>query len=62
MPHDANGVELKVGDIVNMPFKVKQVHLSEEYCNLDLESCYKMYPSDNRTTLSAVNSRQVEKK
>jgi hypothetical protein len=59
MPHDAQGRELKVGDTVIMPFTVKEVHMTEEFCNLKLESCFPMPGRHERTTLSEVNTRQV---
>lgn len=59
MPHDAKGRLVEVGDIVMMPFKVKMVHSAEDFCNCDLESVYKMPGNDSRTSLSAVNTRQV---
>lgn len=59
MPHDARNRELKVGDTVVMPFTVKGVHSTEEFCNLDLESCFPMPGRNERTRLSEVNTRQV---
>ncbi len=61
MPHDRNGRLLKVGDIVNMTFKIKDIYNTEEYCNVSLESVLSMPPTENKTTLSAVNTKQVEK-
>jgi hypothetical protein len=61
MPHDCNGKLLKVGDVVNMQFKIKEIHNTEEYCNVNLESVLTMPPTGNRTTLGAVNTKQVEK-
>lgn len=61
MPHDVNNNELKVGDVVNVQFKIKRIHLSEEFCNVDLESTINMYPSGNPTSIS-INSRQTERK
>jgi len=57
--HDAFGRELKVGDTVMMPFKVKQIHSSEEYCNCDIESIATMPGNESHTSLSAVNTQQV---
>ncbi len=61
MPHDMNGNELKVGSTVYVPCSVKAIHLTEEYCNLDLETNIAMYPSSNRSALT-LNSRQVVRK
>lgn len=61
MPHDMNGNELKVGSGVLVPCQVKGIHLTEDYCNIDIETNIAMHPSDNRTRLT-LNSRQVVKK
>ena len=61
MPHDMNGNELRVGTTVLIPCQVKAIHLTEQYCNVDLETNIPMYPSDNRTTLT-LNSKQTIKK
>lgn len=37
MPHDKRGTELQVGDTVMVPCVVKAIHLTEHYCNVDLE-------------------------
>lgn len=60
MPHDMNGTELKVGDIVNVPCRVKEIHLTEEYCNVGLETREPMYPGDQKNHLS-LNAKQVIK-
>lgn len=59
MPHDAKGQEIAVSDIVLMPFRVKKVHLSEDHCNVDLESLWGMPPDESKTSLQAVNTRQT---
>jgi hypothetical protein len=60
MPHDAKGTELKVGDTVLVPFKVKSIGASELYCNVDLEACATVPPEHTfRPTLSAINSRMM---
>lgn len=62
MPHDVNGVELKVGDRVTIEFEVKEVYLTEDFCNLKLRSMLSMPPyRDSCIDLSAVNSRQTVK-
>lgn len=61
MPHDNKGNKLDVGDVVNVPCKVKVIQLTEEYCNLTLETVHKMYPSDSPYSIS-LNAKQVEKK
>ena len=60
MPHDNNRNQLAVGDMVTVLCKVKAIHNTEEYCNLDLETSLKMYPSENRSFFT-LNARQVDK-
>lgn len=45
-----------------MDFKVKEIHNTEEYCNLNPESVIGLYPGEGKTPLGQVNSRQVVKK
>lgn len=59
MPHDIDGKKIKPGDVVIVRFKVKVVHETEEYCNIDLETCLSIYPSNNKSTLT-LNTKQVE--
>jgi len=62
MPHDFVGNIISVGNIVWIPCRVKLVHLSEDYCNLDLESIHSMPPyKDQPLRLQAINSQQVRK-
>lgn len=60
MPHDNYGYALSVGDIVYVPAKVKEIHQTEEYCNVTLETERPMYPSSHPTAIS-LNAQQVEK-
>lgn len=60
MPHDRNGKILEVGDIVNIPCKIKQIHLAEDYCNYDLEYLYPFIDGQRQLT-SFVNTKQLEK-
>ena len=60
MPHDNRGEELQVGDTVMVPCHVKAIHLTEEYCNVDLETKIGMYP-DQSTVRLTLNSRQTLK-
>ncbi len=61
MPHDMNGAELKVGATVLVPCQVKAIHLTEQYCNIDLETNISMYPTNNKTSF-VLNSRQTIRK
>ncbi len=43
-----------------VPFKVKAVHLTENYCNLDLETCATMPPEHtSKTHFSNINAQMV---
>ena len=58
--HDAFGRELKIGDRVMVPMKVKAIHLTEDYCNCELEGVATMPPThDSKITLHAVNTQQI---
>lgn len=58
MPHDKNGKLIKVGNIVLIPCKVKSITMSEDYCNLTVESLYYMPPYEQPTTYT-LNAKQV---
>ena len=60
MPHDKRGTELQVGDTVMVPCVIKAIHMTEDYCNVDLETRLFMPPLDKTTTLT-LNSRQTIK-
>lgn len=60
MPHDKRGEELKVGDTVMVPCVVKAIHLTEDYCNVDLETKLTMPPLDSVQKFT-LNSRQTIK-
>jgi len=60
MPHDKRGEELKVGDTVMVPCVIKAIHLTEDYCNVDLETKLAMPPLDRVSALT-LNSRQIIK-
>lgn len=57
--HDAFGRELKVGDIVVIPCRVKTIHASDDYCNADLELVAAMPPNMTKSSFSAINTRQT---
>lgn len=59
MPHDASGLELKVGDIVNVPCRIVKIFPGEVYCNVNVETLHHMYPTDNVSSFT-LNARQVE--
>jgi len=60
MPHDKRGEELHVGDVVMVPCRVKAIHLTEDFCNVDLETSLTMPPRNSATALT-LNSRQTIK-
>ena len=59
MPHDKNGSLLHVGDEVYMRFIVKSISTEERDCNVNLESVEPRFPTQYKTELCAVNTRQV---
>ncbi len=60
MPHDRDGQVLVVGDVVHVPARVKALHLTEDYCNVDLETLEPMPPGDGTNSMS-LNAKQVVK-
>lgn len=62
MPHDANGLLLKVGDVVSIPGVIVGISSDGDYCNCDVELEYPMpaYP-DVKPRYSAINTRQLVK-
>ncbi len=60
MPHDKRGEELKVDDIVMVPCRVLAIHLTRDYCNVDLETTEGMPPTLNTVKIT-LNSRQTIK-
>jgi hypothetical protein len=60
MPHDKRGTELQVGDTVMVPCRVKAIHLTEDYCNVDLETKIPMPPLCSVQALT-LNSQQTIK-
>lgn len=61
MPHDKRGTELQVGDTVMVPCKVKAIHLTENYCNVDLVTAISMPPDRDNYQAMTLNSRQTIK-
>jgi hypothetical protein len=54
--HDAKGRELKIGDTVLIPAKVKEVHVTEDYCDVSLESRFRRRPDGFKEHFNAINS------
>jgi len=60
--HDAKGRELVEGDVVLVPMRVTQLFPQLEdkgFCNVALETLATMPGNGVRTTLSAINTRQI---
>lgn len=60
MPHDLNGDELHVGDLVTVRCRVKSIVLTEDYCNVSLETVERMFPGEHTSALT-LNAKQVTK-
>ena len=54
--HDARGRELKIGDLVLIPGRVVELHPTEEYCNLTVESALGRRPDRYKERISAINT------
>jgi len=54
--HDMKMRELKVGDRVLVPCRIKEIHATEDYCNIMLESAAGRRPDGKKETISAINS------
>jgi hypothetical protein len=61
MPHDSKGRELKIGDRVILAGKITGISPSEGFCNCTVELDHVMPPESTKTTLSAINTRQLER-
>lgn len=57
--HDRNGRELKVGDRVLIPARIKELHATEDYCNVSLESAFGRRPDGQKEHISAINTGVV---
>src|SRR4051812_22251084 len=60
MPHDKRGTEVRVSDIVMAPCRVKAIHLTEDFCNVDIETQIAMPPLGTVSSFT-LNSRQTIK-
>jgi uncharacterized RmlC-like cupin family protein len=59
MIHDANGIHLRIGDVVYVPCFVVNLHDTQEYSNVTLETVHGRSPDGNRETITALNTAQV---
>lgn len=53
--HDAKGRELKVGDTVLIPARVKQTMATEDYCTWHLETLYGRRLDGQKEMISRIN-------
>lgn len=60
MPHDKNGALLSVGDRVIIPATIKSITMTEEFCNVTLETAEPMFPTDRHDTIT-LNAKQIVK-
>lgn len=60
MPHDVNGHELKVGDIVSVELEVADLSATVDHCNVRLVK-KGVYAAGEVSQDFWLNSRQVEK-
>ena len=60
MPHDKNGQVLEVGDRVTVLCEVKTIYLTEEFCNVGLETVEPMFPGEHKSGVT-LNAKQVVK-
>ena len=58
MPHDKNGRVVSVGDRVMILATIKEIHLTEEFCNLTLVTLEPMFPTNQPSTM-VLNAKQV---
>lgn len=54
--HDAKGRPLAKGDIVLIPAKITELHLTEDYCNVSAESVLGRRPDGYKERFSAINT------
>jgi len=54
--HDRKGRELKAGDVVLIPARVKDVYPTEDYCNVSVETVFGRRPDDAKEHISAINT------
>jgi len=54
--HDRKGRELKAGDVVLIPMRIKEVSATEDYCNVSAESIFGRRPDDAKEYFGAINT------
>ena len=54
--HDANGTILKRGDTVLIPAVITELHPTEDFCNVSLETVLGRRPDGDKERFSAINT------
>lgn len=54
--HDAKDRELKVGDLVLIPARIKELYPTSDFCNVSVVSCYGRRPDGLKETIGAINT------
>ncbi len=59
--HDHNGKPLKVGDTVNIPCVIRELHGGTDFCNVTVVTVHGRKPDGLKEVFSAINTHQLEK-
>lgn len=59
MPHDQFDKQLAVGDEVLVLATVTELHATEDYCNVTLETVYGRRPDGQKEMIHAINTAVV---
>ncbi len=59
--HDANGTPLRKGDRVLIPGIITELSVSDEYCNVNVETELGRRPDGVKETFHAINTAQLIK-
>lgn len=54
--HDRNGTALKKGDTVLIPAVITELHPTDEYCNVSLQSVHGRRPDGQKEFVQAINT------
>lgn len=54
--HDRNGKPLEKGDIVVLIGTITELHATEDYCNVTVESVFGRRPDEQKERVSAINT------
>jgi len=58
--HDRTGNSLKKGDKVTILATITQLSMTEDYCNVSLETVYGRKPDGQKETVSAINTAVLD--